>query len=233
MIYDSLAWWQIAIRTVWIVMGLVGVGVLVRRPKFGIRDAAQMMRRRVTGGVLIGVALLGTFTTQSLTSPRETPLPKSEPVPTRVDGSSFSSSAPPGLRIAAPERWRTDFDATKKTLRVIRGPASVEDADVQLHIESARLTDRVDLDRLLDATSAIWINNGLTPGKRFDRSIGGMPGRGVIVATPNRERSFATTMVRRSDHHVSTMQCFVTNGSDPMTACDAPLERVEWLEPDF
>lgn len=233
MIYDSLAWWQIAIRTTWIVLGFVGVGILVRKPKWGVRDEHAMMRRRVTGGILVAVALIGTFTTSSLTRPRGTPLPKTESPPARVDGSSFSAATPPGLSITAPEGWRTDFDAQKKALRIIRGPASVEDAVLQLHIESVRLSDTVDLDRLLDATSAVWIENGLTPGKRFERKIGGISGRGVLVTTPIRERSFATVMIRRSDHHVSTVQCFVTDGSDPRTACDAVIDRIAWIEPDF
>jgi hypothetical protein len=231
LLYDSLDTWQILLPAAWIAIGLIGLAHLVRKPKGSRPDAAALRRRRLLGIALIGLAVGGYFATDPLVQPRAAPLPSAVPAPTRVDGTSFASSEAPGLRVEAPEGWRVDFDQESRTLRLVSGSGPWASAPAHLHIESAHMKDATDAPGLLGKVEKIWIDNGLSPGERFERSVGGLRGVGALVKTPDPSRSFAILIVPRPAQIVSTLQCFVTDGGDPLEACDVALDRIEWMQP--
>lgn len=75
MIYDSLEWWQILVPLVWVVMGVVGLSLLLRKPRWQPRDPAALAQRRRIGLALVIAAVVGYFATDSVTSPEAAPLP--------------------------------------------------------------------------------------------------------------------------------------------------------------
>ena len=128
--------------------------------------------------------------------------------------------------ITAPEGWTLALDAENHAAKLTRTEPSDAGALVTFGVDTSRLINPVDTEKLATGAQALFVKQGLaSPAPPFADSIAGKPAHGFTVRPPNGE--LCSWTVALSEHRAANVQCFDPLG-DCRQACLAPLAELRW-----